>query len=559
MDEKKKNRKKRGRIMAIIGATLPFFLVVLLAMVVVALVEGLFDFDDDDADSSIRYVQDGGNAEDVDPDILEKMHLTADGLEAIAKYANNEGWKDAYEVQLPYIVYIHEKSEKNRQLPSDAKLLGSDKKGYQKYLCYEDVTIAGPDLSAYSATWQDIYMFGAAIYLGEMNKEELDSYDINEIAEVIHPLVTYDQNAIKALNEVKEDKRITLTAFNSFIGEGVTELPQITVTEKIAVTPSPTPTPTPLPPGQPTPSPSPTPTVNPSEAPTPTPTPVPVEEEIVARIEQHYTILLLPTEIETWNVRYDISYPEDGPKPTDTEEAFGGAKIIKRKYEDRVKVIAEKYGVTTDMFEMISEIIDPNDKALFADALNKLDETTMSVNSPYHVKLTLSQANDLSEMSWPLPGDHRLFSLFEYRPAVRDETGKVISEAGTHRGWDIGGDMGAEIVSVLAGKVTGVSYDDSSGNYVVIDHGNGIVSIYCHCSLIVVKVGDEVMQNDVVAKVGSTGASTGPHLHFSMNINNQRVDPADYLWPAYEKDTEIIHAPNDNANRKYAAWKKKNP
>ena len=73
------------------------------------------------------------------------------------------------------------------------------------------------------------------------------------------------------------------------------------------------------------------------------------------------------------------------------------------------------------------------------------------------------------------------------------------------------------------------------------------------------KVGDEVMQNDVVAKVGSTGASTGPHLHFSMNINNQRVDPADYLWPAYEKDTEIIHEPNDNANRKYEAWKKKNP
>lgn len=555
MSEERKNRKKKGRIAALVISALPFFLVILCAVVVVALVEGLFDFDDDEAEDSIRYVQDGGSAEDLNPDILEKMHLTEDGMEALAQIANNEGWQDVYDVTLPYYVYIHEKSEKNNRVPAGAKQLKSDKEHYRKYLCYEDVRIVGPDLSQYALTWQDVYMFATTIHIGELNKKTIDGSDVQEIIGVMKPSVTYDEKAMKAI-EVFSKPDAGMDQFED-VREGLKELPHVTVTEKITVTPSPTPTPTPLPAGKPTPTPTPTPTPNPSGTPTPTPTPVPVEEEIVARIEIHYTIRLLPTEIAEWNVRYNVSFP-DGEEDLTEPPSMENASIYTRKYVDRVGEIAKRYGVDPDLFELVVDVIDPNDKALFADSLGKLKQTSMGVYAPYHIKLELTDITDKNQMAWPLPGEHRLASLFEYRQGFYMPDGSW-HEPGWHHGWDIGGEFGAEIVAALAGTVHGVSYDNASGNYLMIDHGDGVSTLYMHCSKILVKAGDYVQQNQLIAYVGSTGSSTAPHLHFTMRIDGKNVDPAPYLWPAFERDTEIKYEANESATTKYNAWKKKNP
>ena len=85
------------------------------------------------------------------------------------------------------------------------------------------------------------------------------------------------------------------------------------------------------------------------------------------------------------------------------------------------------------------------------------------------------------------------------------------------------------IVAALSGTVETVSCDGSSGNYVVINHGNGVKTKYLHCSKTLVYVGQKVTQGETIAKVGDTGVATGPHLHFSLVINGSFTDPYPYL------------------------------
>ena len=80
------------------------------------------------------------------------------------------------------------------------------------------------------------------------------------------------------------------------------------------------------------------------------------------------------------------------------------------------------------------------------------------------------------------------------------------------------------------GVVTHRELDYSSGgNYITVDHGNGIKSQYLHCSSIVASLGDNVQKGQIIAKIGSTGVSTGPHLHLDFIVNGVKVDPLIYL------------------------------
>ena len=92
-----------------------------------------------------------------------------------------------------------------------------------------------------------------------------------------------------------------------------------------------------------------------------------------------------------------------------------------------------------------------------------------------------------------------------------------------------GGSYGKNISAAASGKVITASYHWSYGNYLVIDHGNGLSTLYAHCSSLAVSSGQSVTQGQTVAYVGSTGNSTGPHLHFEVRINGSRVNPAGYI------------------------------
>ncbi|OUO15898.1 peptidase M23 [Flavonifractor sp. An4] len=120
---------------------------------------------------------------------------------------------------------------------------------------------------------------------------------------------------------------------------------------------------------------------------------------------------------------------------------------------------------------------------------------------------------------WPLPGYYRLSSLFGYR--IHPITGVAHS----HTGIDIPASGGTPILAAKSGQVVTSAYHYSYGNYVVIDHGNGNSTLYAHMSSRAVSEGQMVTQGQVIGYVGTTGSSTGNHLHFEVRDNYTRVDP----------------------------------
>jgi murein DD-endopeptidase MepM/ murein hydrolase activator NlpD len=98
-----------------------------------------------------------------------------------------------------------------------------------------------------------------------------------------------------------------------------------------------------------------------------------------------------------------------------------------------------------------------------------------------------------------------------------------------HEGIDVSAPMGAPIIAPASGTVTKVTKEAGYGNVLEIDHGNGIVTRYAHCSKIDVRQGQRVTRGQRVAAVGSTGLSTGPHLHYEIHINGKVVDPLTYV------------------------------
>ena len=127
------------------------------------------------------------------------------------------------------------------------------------------------------------------------------------------------------------------------------------------------------------------------------------------------------------------------------------------------------------------------------------------------------------EMLWPCPGQYRVTSNFGGR--ADPITGVWTSHGGT----DIAAPYGTPIVAANSGVVIFSGWHYSYGNYVIIDHGGGIATLYGHSSKLLVGKGQAVSRGDRIALVGSTGYSTGNHLHFEVRINGVRTQPMDYL------------------------------
>ena len=125
---------------------------------------------------------------------------------------------------------------------------------------------------------------------------------------------------------------------------------------------------------------------------------------------------------------------------------------------------------------------------------------------------------------WPLPGHTKISSQYGYR--ICPYHGKEL-----HPGLDIPAPSGTDVLATASGRVITARFHNSLGNYVEIDHGNGIVSRYAHNSKLLVKVGDTVKQGQVISKVGSTGTSTGPHSHFEIRVDGQPKPTLNYVKP----------------------------
>ena len=126
---------------------------------------------------------------------------------------------------------------------------------------------------------------------------------------------------------------------------------------------------------------------------------------------------------------------------------------------------------------------------------------------------------------WPCPSSSRITSAFGSR------TSPTEGASSNHKGIDIGASTGSNILAAADGTVSIATYSYSAGNYIMLNHGGGVTTVYMHCSSLLVSPGETVKKGQVIAKVGSTGYSTGPHLHFGIRYNGSYVNPSSYVSP----------------------------
>ncbi len=164
------------------------------------------------------------------------------------------------------------------------------------------------------------------------------------------------------------------------------------------------------------------------------------------------------------------------------------------------------------------------------------EKTTNSLEEVQIDELEVAKANTIEKLN--INTTEEISNINGIKIATLPVTGTISSRYGvsskirvsTHTGLDIATTKGTPIKVVADGTVTFAAYSGSYGYLVKVDHGNGVETWYGHTSKMLVKAGQEVKSGDTIALVGSTGNSTGPHLHFEVRINGEHVNPQKYLY-----------------------------
>ena len=229
------------------------------------------------------------------------------------------------------------------------------------------------------------------------------------------------------------------------------------------------------------------------------------------------------------------------------EELKEEVTITYKYYEIAVEeTVIEKVDTSEEAEELINEIKEENNSEEMhlsivekytqnEEEIKTTDLEVAKLNVQEKVQTTIAQIEQQKEEEERLQA---LPSINGIKLAVTPVEGKITSRYGvssrirksTHTGLDISATQGTDIKVVADGTVTAASYNGSYGNLIKIDHGNGVETWYAHTSKMYVQVGDTVKAGDVIAAVGSTGNSTGPHLHLEIRVNGEDINPQDYLY-----------------------------
>jgi murein DD-endopeptidase MepM/ murein hydrolase activator NlpD len=180
---------------------------------------------------------------------------------------------------------------------------------------------------------------------------------------------------------------------------------------------------------------------------------------------------------------------------------------------ETIDIIAQKYEVSAEKFAEVYNI--SQTQTLQAG-------TTLLVPDAKLDRATLQEING-DMFLWPLHRAIRISSYFAWRRSPFTGTRQW------HNGLDLPAPSGTSIFAAYDGTVSTVSYNATYGNYIILTHRSGYQTLYGHMSSTLVSVGDYVWTNTVIGRVGSTGQSTGPHLHFTVYKNGREVDPSSLL------------------------------
>jgi murein DD-endopeptidase MepM/ murein hydrolase activator NlpD len=223
----------------------------------------------------------------------------------------------------------------------------------------------------------------------------------------------------------------------------------------------------------------------------------------IVKTEPYLTVLAQGTKVVNEVIPFDVV--------TNTDSSVGyGKSVVKQAGKDGEKVVTYSYvqknDAIVDKQVVKEEVVTQPVKQVIAKG---------PARAPVYVATTSRGSGSVSGLSWPLSGS--ITSYYGYR------------HGGFHSGIDIDGVTGQPYSAAAAGTVTMAGWDGSYGYCIIIDHGNGVATRYGHSSKLLVHVGQTVSKGQTIGLVGSTGNSTGSHLHFEVIINGSTVNPLSYL------------------------------
>lgn len=238
---------------------------------------------------------------------------------------------------------------------------------------------------------------------------------------------------------------------------------------------------------------------------------------------------------------YELKFVDRQEKTNEQDVLIAAQKQMEITYKYYQIALNNNVIETVDAYEDAQNIIDEikqDEKNKDVD-LKIIEQTTkkaeeVKTNSVEVAKTTISKAvNNETKTQDSVIGEVQGIKI-----AVKPISGIITSRYGvsssirrsTHTGLDIAASSGTPIKVIADGTVTFAKYSGSYGNLVKVSHGNGVETWYAHTSKMYVTVGQEVKAGDVIAAVGSTGNSTGAHLHLEIRINGNHVNPQNYIY-----------------------------
>lgn len=202
---------------------------------------------------------------------------------------------------------------------------------------------------------------------------------------------------------------------------------------------------------------------------------------------------------------------------------------LKNLYDKKIAAnfgLTEKYKITRKFSDQIKKSFElSNEYASFDYKYRRIKNFTSTLETNIHEldQYLLDKESVIKSTPTILPANGWITSYFGHRISPTAGVKKM------HEGLDVGADYGTPIIAPADGVVTYAGNKAGFGLFVQIDHGYGIETIFAHSQKIIIKNGSHVKRGDLIAQVGSTGASTGPHLHYEVRVNGIAVDPLYFI------------------------------
>lgn len=242
-------------------------------------------------------------------------------------------------------------------------------------------------------------------------------------------------------------------------------------------------------------------------------------------INEKNVLLAIQSQIQTTYETYAITI--DGETKAEVSSEKEAMEIVEEVKAD----VKEEVGMTLGISTIYTNTLEVNSKDEAIASLNEVKNEKVAAYKAKKAKAAylkaitsttaVASAGTVSGMQLAIPVNGSISSRFGSRSSSRSSI---------HTGLDISTQLGTGIVAIAPGTVVYADYKGSYGNLLIIDHGNGVQSYYAHCNQLYVGVGANVNSSTTIASVGSTGNSTGPHLHLEIRVNGTPVNPQQYLY-----------------------------